>query len=69
MPEIWVLDFGSAVEKWIFGQIEQQFSSFFAKFLALSDDFSKWSIPKTLQNFEKLSNCQKMKKIFVQHDF
>ena len=54
------------------GQVEQQdFSSFFANFfLAIFDDFSKWSSPKTLKNFEKSSNMpkknwQKMKKNFV----
>ena len=32
-------------------QIEQGFSSFFAKFLCKFDDFSKWSTVKVLQNF------------------
>ena len=36
-------------------QVEQGFSSFFAKF----DDFSKWGMPKWLQNFEKSSNMPK----------
>ena len=37
-------------------QVEQGFSSFFAKCL-LFDDFSKWSLPKKiLQNLEKSSN-------------
>ena len=39
-------------------QVEQGFSSFFfAKF----EDFSKWSVPKALQKFDK---CQKLKKSF-----
>ena len=38
-----------------FGQVEQDFSSFFAKF----DDCSKWSTPKALQNFKKSSNMTK----------
>ena len=34
VPAIWVLGFRIAVEKWVFRQVEQGLSSFFAKFLA-----------------------------------
>ena len=51
-------------------QVEQGFSVLFAECFGKSDDFSQWSIPKALQNFEKLSNMpkiwQKMKKSLVQ---
>ena len=34
----------STVEKWVcIRQVEQRFSSFFAKFFAIFDDFSMWS--------------------------
>ncbi len=32
---------------------------FFAKFFAIFDDFKKWSMPKVLRDFEKLSNMAK----------
>ena len=51
------------------GKLNKDFSLVFAKFLALHD-FSKWSMPKALWNFEKSSNMpkigQKIKKGFVQ---
>ena len=44
IPETWVLDSGSAaLEKW--GFINKAFLHFF---IAIFDDFSKWSAPKVL---------------------
>ena len=42
-------------EKMGLRQVEQGFASFFAKF----DDFSKWTVLKELENFEKSSNMPK----------
>ena len=43
VPETWVSDFGSAMEKWAIRQIEQGFSSLFTNFFGIFDDFSNWS--------------------------
>ena len=40
------------------GKLNKGFTSFFAMF----DDFSKWIVPKALQNFEKSSNMAKFGK-------
>jgi len=44
-----------------FRQVEENFSSFFAKVFAIFDDFfNAECIPKVLQNFEKSSNMPKI---------
>ena len=63
----------SAVEKCVGRQVKQGFSSVFANFFSIFDDFSNWSTLKRLRNFVKTSNlpmiCQKMKKSLVRHAF
>ena len=59
VPETRFLGFGSAMEKWVLGKVEQFLCSMFAKFLASFDDLSKRSMPEALKNFEKSSNMPK----------
>ena len=51
LPETQVSGLGSAMEKWVKArQVEQDFSSFFAKFLVICiyDELSKRKMPKAL---------------------
>ena len=40
-------------------QVEQGITSFYAHFFGIFDDFSKWSVPKSLRDFAKSSNMIK----------
>ena len=52
----WVPVFGSAMEKWVLkGKFNMAFLHFLSNF-GIFDDFSKRSMLKVLQNFEKSSN-------------
>ena len=43
----------STVEKCVGRQVKQGFSSVFANFFSIFDDFSNWSTPKALRNLSK----------------